>query len=388
MTARVTARRSHTVSVEAVAALLAMLAVAFGAPTIAGNFTLADVFIGVVLLFLLSSALADSTSIQHEIRHLFLPIVLIFTGSLIASTYVGLQSWIILDLVKDAGALLSFFAFVHALRRFPPRTLRYASHAIAIGTVALTLQLLGDSDPETRGSASFSNPNIPGHYLATAIGVLAITLRGWPRLATVAMGFVGLLATGSFGAAFQLTAMIAYVVFSHREAVMAAMRKRRTVVLGATFLVIAAGVAFVLFAAASDPSRFGRSSSGRLDLWGDALEIVAEHPLGVGPGSVAELSLLNLGREPHSEFVAYITERGPIAFLGLLGLGFGLFRLGRRGSGVRMLVVGFATASMFRETLHYRHIWLFLALVLVWEETRYHQEDDSLRGVAESSVVG
>ena len=113
--------------------------------------------------------------------------------------------------------------------------------------------------------------------------------------------------------------------------------------------------------------------------------------LGIGPGNSASLTMGLADRErpdsyrskeAHSDYLAFAIERGPLGIVGLLGLLAALFaqvavywRASRRTSGgaprrarlwtAAMLAVlaGSVVHSLVIEKLHFRHYWLFIALL-------------------------
>lgn len=356
-----------TPSVVGILALVALFAVAFAAPSVA-DFTIADVAIAGLILALTVAAVTDGGRIDREARMLFPGLALIAAGTLLGSTHVGLQSWILADGVRDLGAFLAFFAMADALRRLSSRHLAFGPWMVVAGMTALTLHLWVDGGGAERASATFPNPNVPGHYLATAIGLCAWTLRGRARVVAVTIGLAGLAATGSFGGALQVVMMAAYAAVANRRLLAGAVRRRPWLVVVGLAIIPMTVVLYTSLAAASSPDRLDRSGSQRVELWQDTVAVARDNPLGVGPGTIRHEALLGLGREPHSEYLAYLGERGVVGLGGLLVLGLGLARLGRPGGGLRMLLVGLAVASLFRETMHYRHLWLFLAFVLAWDE--------------------
>jgi hypothetical protein len=48
--------------------------------------------------------------------------------------------------------------------------------------------------------------------------------------------------------------------------------------------------------------------------------------------------------------------------IGLVGLWVTIWRRTERGGLAHLLIVGVLVAGLFRETMHYRHLWLLLAL--------------------------
>jgi O-antigen ligase len=137
--------------------------------------------------------------------------------------------------------------------------------------------------------------------------------------------------------------------------------------------------------------RMEHSSESRLRIWDQLEQSYARSPLGIGPGNSASLTMGIADRErpdsyrskeAHSDYLAYAIERGPLGLVGLIGLFVALFaQVARYWSGSQrasggaprrarlwtaaMLAVlaGSAVHSLVIEKLHFRHYWLFLALV-------------------------
>src|SRR5438093_1050231 len=141
--------------------------------------------------------------------------------------------------------------------------------------------------------------------------------------------------------------------------------------------------------------RVGHSFEGRVKIWGSLLHRYRSNPLGYGPGNSRwqtvsveerERPLASgtdpfLSKEAHNDYLAYLIERGPLALLALLVFKFQVFgRITRwwrgraasaqgwvRGGPLAAATFGAWVASWINsitiETLHFRHVWLFLALV-------------------------
>ena len=103
-------------------------------------------------------------------------------------------------------------------------------------------------------------------------------------------------------------------------------------------------------------------------MWDEAIGKVPDAPWGVGPGSVRGLDLNAHETELHNEPLAYLVERGVIGLFGLFLMWFAMLRLCPRGTQARAMVLAYIFGSFFRETAHYRHFWVFLALALVRAE--------------------
>jgi len=139
-------------------------------------------------------------------------------------------------------------------------------------------------------------------------------------------------------------------------------------------------------------SLFGRiahSSESRREIWRRLEQYYRRSPLGIGPGN-SSYQMLPIGererpdsfrsKEAHSDYLAYAVERGPLALAALLvwmAQAFGMVLAARRHPGgpttaaARGILlasflgalVGTAVHSMVIEKLHFRHFWVFLALV-------------------------
>jgi O-antigen ligase len=102
-------------------------------------------------------------------------------------------------------------------------------------------------------------------------------------------------------------------------------------------------------------------------IWRNGLEVLADHPLGVGPAGLANRDLLGRTVEIHNDYLGYLIERGPLAVIGLAGFAVVLWRRGGRHGATRLLIVTIAVGMATRETLHFRHLWLFLAFAFAYD---------------------
>jgi hypothetical protein len=103
-------------------------------------------------------------------------------------------------------------------------------------------------------------------------------------------------------------------------------------------------------------------------MWGEAIERLPETPWGGGPGSVRGLQLNSQGPDISNEALQYLVERGVIGLFGLLLLWWALVRMTPPGTAARAIVLAYIFGEIFRETLHYRHLGIFLAIALVAAE--------------------
>jgi O-antigen ligase len=133
-----------------------------------------------------------------------------------------------------------------------------------------------------------------------------------------------------------------------------------------------------------NPQRFERSRDGRLQLWSEGIDAWSESPLGVGPDGVKSRTIGVRGGakesggayEIHADALGYLVERGIIGLVGYFGLWITLWRSdSRRGIG-RALITALLVAGLFRETMHYRHAWLLLAVAFALDYLRSNERDE------------
>lgn len=250
-----------------------------------------------------------------------------------------------------------------------------------------------------RASLTTGDPNLAGNYLVASLFVLYAARwparRAW-RAASAIVVIIAVLLTGSNGATASL------LIGTLAAGVAAICLKRNwRVVIG----LVAMAAALVLFLGVAPASRWqqqlvstaghssvpivrdsvGRqdqSSSTRHTLLDESLELFrTDGPLGTGPGStklLLEEKQYPYQKEAHDDYLAALTERGAIGAFGLaLLLGAAvrrlskLTRLHKRSTGRRVVApapmigcaVALAASGMFYEVLHFRHVWVYLALL-------------------------
>jgi hypothetical protein len=360
-----------------------------------------------------------------------IPVAIISFGSLLAVTNarsVGQSLW---TLVQDGYLYLWFILLVAVLaetgRLFAVRKL-WIYTAVVVAVLGLAIVLLGGHGSLAglvgplgpRAAATFPNPNYLADYLVLSLFIVlsaASEMRGrvlW--LASIAL-VVGLVATKSNGGAIALLSGL--VVWGVLRAF--ALRVRPIAIAGACALILAVGVlgwglvsewrvgATLLsdLRQKSFAERVGSSSENRIRIWSQLRESYARSPLGIGPGNsrVRTVSVEQRARpgtskakEAHSDYLGYAIERGPIALVGLLmllgaafGRAFVSLRNAVRGTGKTAADGAFAAAmigglvassvhSLVIEKLHFRHFWVFLAVLYVGTECTRAVAARSARG--------
>jgi O-antigen ligase len=354
----------------------AIVAAAVVRPTIGPSLAPADGLLVVVIILGAAVAMTSPSEAPSRLLRSAAPwLALIAASSALALTVSGLTSWALVSLAQTTYAMVLFLA-AYALFADPRVDRRALVAATGAAIVVVTAGLLLTWTPATRPSGSFPNPNYPGHFLAMA------SILWWPnsrwlprtRVAVAVVGVVGVVLTASFGALLMLG------VASLAAAATWLRQRPWLVAIALAGLVFAAvPVAGALLEASPqalsatstlNAERFERSQGTRLELWTRAIDTVPRRPLGLGPDGFRhdpELSgsaVSGQGLEPHNLYLAYLVERGSIGLVALLGLGVALWRHAPVGSVTRLLILAVAASNLVRETIHYRHMWLFLAVAL------------------------
>ena len=361
--------------------------------------------LGVFLLLLLAG---------RRIRTpLLFSVCVVSLGSLFATLSAPSMRMAILAVAQDAYLFLWFLLLVNVLRgERDLRAVRVAWMwaAVAVSLWALVqLFLTSGTLAGLLGSRGFRppgtlyNPNMLADYLVMSLFIGVSLVNDLPKLLVgLACGAIvlGLLATKSNGGMISLGAGVA--VWCVVKA-LASRLPLRPVFAVLSLVVGLSGFAWWLhtewkvgeaqLAALQRHTFAGRmehsgESRGRIR---DTLErTYARSPLGIGPGNSGALTLSIAERErpdsyqakeAHSDYLAYAIERGPLGLAGLLIMslmGFahaaGYWKFsptsGIRGERAALWTASMAAALMSSavhstviEKLHFRHFWLFLAVV-------------------------
>jgi O-antigen ligase len=347
---------------------------------------------------------------------LVVPMALVAIGSLIACAWAPSLSLAALAMAQDVYLFVWFIVLVNLVRtRSELRLVRvawvWAAVLVSLGALAQLLLFTGGSLATLLGSrgirpgSTLYNPNMLADYLMMSVFValsLAADLKRVTFLAALGIMGMALLATKSNGG------MIAFAAGSLAWAVAMVATgpaQRRGSILAATVLLASlAGVGLWLgseyglgdraMASLSEHTfvgRMGHSSESRLRIWDQLEQTYARSPLGLGPGNSASLTMGIADRErpdsyrskeAHSDYLAYAIERGPLGLVGLLGLMIAMlgqigvyWRGAQRSSGLASrrarlwtasmiaILAGSAVHSLVIEKLHFRHYWLFIALL-------------------------
>ncbi len=238
-----------------------------------------------------------------------------------------------------------------------------------------------------RPSGLFVNANSAA--LFQLLGFVPLMLVSPSARVAVIVGVLylpSMLVTGSMGAALALltgvtVAMIALSLSGHIERVASASMQlivAITLLVGLLYYVTSHNPRYEVHFERIFLGRAERSSGGRFDLWQRGFEVFLDHGAflwGVGPENFREVD--GHGNQLHSDFMAFLVERGLIGTLGLLLFaGVALSRAvnliwvynkyparaGPEGFVFLGAVVAALVESLTHQVFHFRELWLVLAL--------------------------
>jgi hypothetical protein len=343
---------------------------------------------------------------------LILPQWVIFLGSL-CTTMISLdQPASIFAMVQDFYLYLCFLSLVNMVGNESDfRKMRKAwALAACLEGLLLVLAIIGigrnlfvmplkimhQPIPGTEGQSgramgTVGHPNLTGAYMLSGLFVflsLRYPQKIWQRVLIGLFLFVGVFTTGSNGDIIACLISI-FIVLAY---LIARSGGKSPLLLGpavASLGVVACLVVVMIILgvpssiAAIMESSFLRYSMARLlgasvitrtniivDAWG----VYRDYPLGVGPNALA--GWLEVGTT-HSDYLAHMVERGPLAFIGLMLFCVEIFtwlkssmeltkntpekqfEVVALGAG---LVGSFITGFAY-EVMHWRHHWLLITLV-------------------------
>lgn len=365
-------------------------------PKLGGNLAMVDPLIG---LFCLGGLISMTRVGSHATACLAraLPWMwLILVGSLIGMAHVGVAGWAVESLVQTTLALLTFFCFWHLIETFELQDT--ARMGVVLALIAATLALVL-TPYRWRADGYFPNPNYPGHFGVLAAGLLLSIGTTRMKWIAVVCGAVVLWTTASFGAMAMVVVMGVVTVGRAIE--------RHTLML-AVFLVgmVIAGALFIFAPRAEVESsssgtwevkgviseeRFEKSQGSRFERWGPALDAFADEPWGQGPNGIANRVIVD-GKsfEVHSDPIGFLVERGVIGMTGLIGFIVVIWRSAPRFGVTRLLFAACIVSGLFRETIHYRHMWMILALAMAVDFARARSQgsaDEPADGSAAAAVT-
>jgi O-antigen ligase len=378
-------------------------------PTGPAESAIVDIVSAIALPIFAASVMVRRRSITLPF---LLPVFLMSVGSLIATVNAISPADAMLAMVQDFYLYAWFIMLVNLLsdgrdlKTFRMIWLWTANVIALFGIYRVMVNghagLLDLVRPRgARAISTFYDPNMCANYLVLSLWVvvglgeeIGRVLR-WGSIALILLAIVATKSNGGFtalGVGFVVWLLARVWTMRISPAGLAAMGLLgAALVLGGLWVVRGMGIGEAQLGAVAENSSLGRSehsSEGRFQIWGQLLKRYFQTPVGIGPGNSANVPLTAeqrerpnsyMSKEAHNDYLAYLIERGPIGLLGLLLLKGDAFRRvilwwrrrrrqGHLTGGVLVAASLAAMASMAAhsltlETLHFRHEWLFLAMV-------------------------
>ena len=294
-------------------------------------------------------------------------------------------------------------SYVDSSRRARLLIRMYLTAALASTVLAVAALLLAVPGREIltvgpRGTALFKDANVFGPFLVPAALILVEELvtprllrsRRIVKFAMFVLLCVGVLFSYSRAAWLNLGVGVTIVLFVLllRRGGAARALKLLLVLAFATAALVATVAATESAEFLSERARFQAYDTARFSAQRSGLAVAEEYPLGIGPGQFETFMPISA----HSIYVRALAEGGVVGFATIvLLLLVTLYWAGRNvvrgrdtyGIGSAALLgiwCGLLANSVFIDTVHWRHLWLFAALI--WAGAAH---DAASRRVAASS---
>jgi O-antigen ligase len=347
------------------------------------NATLFDFFnVAFILFFLTYLFLKGKLQIP-----LLIPIAIIFIGSLIsmfnAQVPLNNSAALIIDLYLFIFFIV-LYNVIETKRELKIFILLWIIFAALQGGLMISDILMGSA---RRALGTFLNPNMGASYLGISFFLIFQPYSKKRNFLTLFFGIFilgGMLATKSLAGlvAFLFGALAVIYIYWYQAK---AFNKIKLI----SVLLIIAVVGIIIFPEFTKiPNYLGRvpkSTYGKSNLWKAGIDIFIKNPLGhgIGPAGFKEVGPKVKGpkfkrRGLHSDWLAFLVERGVFGFLGLVLL-FGaltmmLWRTLKSENSEReyLWIIGLSGMFIFtlsfsfaHETLHFRHVWCSFVLIAV-----------------------
>lgn len=299
-------------------------------------------------------------------------------GLLLGLWGVGLTSWGIAAIARNVLPVIVCIVLLGLLVHRPATQKLLVTTFAATGVfVALSVFVAGGKG--LRASGVFNNPNYAAHFMACAV-LLVPLLKARPAVRYLIVTFLcaGIFRTGSFAAILILLA--AFAAFAWQKVGEAPRSLRAILRVGVAVGVLGSAWigwsrldgAEVDVGSGLSSTRLERSTSTRTKIWFDAIEIFQSHPLGIGPDGIRnrDFALANDAGEAHNDTLDTLVAGGIPAVVGMFAIVAVLWRTALRSARLRVALAGLIASSFTRQTWNFRHMWLFIALLLAIEITQ------------------
>jgi uncharacterized membrane protein len=241
-----------------------------------------------------------------------------------------------------------------------------------------------------RSLGSFINPNAAAGYMLISFFILLMTPYPRNRLlraGLIGLFFVGILSSGSssgtLGTVVGLSVATLYWQYQRGRAVLLGLGLGSLAAAAVIFMMLSWSLILPSIVSIMGPpdagsplvafGRFNEKLSARFAIWAPGLEVFPTFPLGIGPNA----SKTVVGISMHNDYVAFLVERGPLGFIGLMLLIAGMLSWLAQASknavgwshhwatgALLGALVGMCIVSSAHEVTHGRPVWLLFAVIV------------------------
>ena len=335
--------------------------------------SLADVPLVIAIIM----AITSSTNLQHreawvgKLKPILIAIYLYIIACLLPLLSGGGFIWV--QLAKDVFSFAIFPVTFLTIARVvdAQRINRVMRIAIALSVVIVCFTALTSSG--SRSSGLLGSPNLAGNWAAAF--VMLLLLIEVPENPGVRIGLISLLAIASFRMASLggILCILTSVAFWLP-------RRSKNLTFSKQVLPFLIGIGAPTILQAFDTytglNRYGRSSQGRLSIWGEALKVWFERPLGLGIGNFSDPSLgLLVAPEAHNDYISSLVELGILGPLAIGGICLAISLAG--GLRTRTMVVFYLVSAISHNSINFRHIWVCMAICFAYDVLPQLQKNET-----------
>ena len=321
----------------------------------------------VPLLIAIVMAITSSTNLQHreawvgKLKPILIAIYVYIVVALLPLLSGGGFIWV--QLAKDLFSFAIFPVTFLTIARVvdEQRINRVLRIAITLSVLIVCFTVL--SGTGSRSSGLLGSPNLAGNWAAAF--VMLLLLIEVPENRGLRIGLVSVLVVASFrmaslgGILCILTSLAFWLP-----------RRSKNLTVGKQVLPFLIGIGAPTILQAFDTftglNRYGRSSQGRLSIWGEALKVWFEKPLGLGIGNFADPNLgLTVAPEAHNDYISSLVELGILGPIAIGGICLAISMAG--GLRTRTMVVFYLVSAISHNSINFRHIWVCMAICFAYD---------------------
>lgn len=330
---------------------------------------------------------------------LFTPMLVIVFGSLIAMFNTRHAGTNLIALAQDLYLFVFFLALYNVIQSERDMRTLVLPWIIVAALEGLLILFYLSMNFFGRASGTVGDSGGAASYLGIS---LFFILQPYAKIPLFLKLLFGLLVLGAIWATKTLSATFALLisslmVFTFYWLHVNGVKKLKLGFAGLTVLMIGLAVLPQVMTVRNYLDRLPESAEGRYEIWKAGLKSFADSPLGVGIGPAAfkeagrgSFNAEGTRKEIHSDYFAFLIERGIIGFIGFLFLlgtiAAMLFRCLRRTSSERELLWVLGLCGIFcfilidaltHEVMHARYVWIAFAMIAIQDKLSRARQTDS-----------